>query len=190
MTAKPKSKPAKETNPFVLGAEVYRTGMPLALGKIVKVTKTLLTVQWDTGMQALYGRHGEGFHGRPDADGEAITFTKSGKKLEDVWGSKDEPEIGIPTEGIRQRIAEERARKNAAKEERARQQAAIEADPAYVKRQADLAKYAELLKGIGHVENGWNNQSDFRIEIDGIKPEQMERLVAALRENLLGRVKP
>ena len=44
-TAKSKPKLAKEKNPLVLGAEVCRTGKRRVLGKIVKVTNSLLTVQ-------------------------------------------------------------------------------------------------------------------------------------------------
>src|SRR5277367_1836773 len=111
---KTKSKP-KEKNPLVLGAEVYRTGTHPALGKIVKVSKTLVSVQWERGGRQSYGLHGEGFHGRVADNGEAITFTLSGKRMEDVWGSKDEPEIAIATDGVRQRIAEEQAKKESAK---------------------------------------------------------------------------
>lgn len=44
----------------------------------------------------------------------------------------------------------------------------------------------EALRPHGNIENGWNDQTDFRIELDGIKAEQMERLVQAIQEVLKG----
>jgi hypothetical protein len=42
-----------------------------------------------------------------------------------------------------------------------------------------------MLSGLGaNIENGCNNQSDFRIELDGIKPDKMDRLIAAIQEAL------
>jgi hypothetical protein len=138
-TAKPKAaKPEKEKNLLVLGAEVYRTGMHPALGRIVKVTKTLVKVEWDSGSTEHYGRRGQSFHGRISEQGEAIVYTLSGKPIENVWGSEEDTSIAIATDGARQRIAEERAKKESAKEERARKQAEIEADPAFQKRQTDF----------------------------------------------------
>lgn len=60
-----------------------------------------------------------------------------------------------------------------------------EADPLYQKRQTDLARYAKLLSDFGvKIENDWNNQEDFRIELDGIKSEKMEALIEAIRKVL------
>lgn len=179
--AKSKAKRAKENNPLVLNAEVYRTGMFPALGKIVRVTKSLLTVKWDTGTTELYGRRGQAFHGRVDSNGEAITFSPSGNPLDDIWGGEDDVSIAIATEGAKNRIAEERATKAKAKQERAAKQAEIEADPTYQKRQADLALYSDALKGIGHVESSWGDAANFRIELDPIKPEEMPAVVEAIR---------
>jgi hypothetical protein len=190
IAAKSKLKPTKEKNPLVLGAEVCRTGKRRVLGKIVKVTKTLLTVKWVTGSTELFGRSGQAFYGRAGSDGEAVKYSVTGKPLEDLWGSEDDARITIATEGAKFRIAQGLANEAKAAEERAQKQAEIEADPAYQKRQADLARYAELLKGIGIVENSWGDSANFRVELDPIKPEQMDRLVAALRERLTGWVKP
>jgi hypothetical protein len=42
-----------------------------------------------------------------------------------------------------------------------------------------------MLSGLGaNIENGWNNQSDFRIELDAIKPDKMEKLVTAIQAAL------
>jgi hypothetical protein len=64
--------------------------------------------------------------------------------------------------------------------ERQAEQALRESDPVYQKRQADLNRYAEALQGIGTVENSWSNQTNFRIELENIPPEQMEDLISAI----------
>jgi hypothetical protein len=64
-------------------------------------------------------------------------------------------------------------------EERAR----IEADPEYQKRQADLKRFGEMLQAVGGtVENSWSQETNFRIELENIPPEQMEDLIAAIRK--------
>jgi hypothetical protein len=181
MNAKAKSKPTKEKSPLVLNAEVCRTGRRRVLGKIVKVTKSLLTVKWDTGSTELYGRSGQAFYGRAGSDGEAVKSSLSGKPLEDLWGGEDDVRITIPTEGARKRIAQGLENEAKEAEQRAATRAKIESDPAYQKRQTDLERYTEALRGFGHVENGWNDQSHFRIELDGIRPEEMDAMVEAVR---------
>ncbi len=180
-TAKSKPKPTKEKNPLVLGAEVCRTGKRRVLGKIVKVTKSLLTVQWNTGSRELYGRRGQAFYGHAGGDGEAITSGPSGKPLEDLWGDEDDVRITIPTEGARKRIAQGLENEAKVAEQRAAARAKIESDPTYQKRQTDLERYTEALRGFGHVENGWNDRSHFRVELDGIRPEEMDAMVEAIR---------
>jgi hypothetical protein len=178
-TAKSKPK-TNEKNPRVLGAEVCRTGKRRVLGKIVKVTKSLLTVQWDTGSRELYGRRGQAFYGHAGSDGEAITSSPSGKLLEDLWGGEDDVRITIPTEGARKRITQGLENEAKVAEQRAAAQAKIESDPAYQMRQGDLERYTEALRGLGHVENGWNDHSHFRIELDGITPAEMDAMVEAI----------
>lgn len=125
---------------------------------------------------------GQAFHGRTDGQGEAVKYTKSGQPIENLWGGEDDPDISIATEGAKQQILEERKKKEQQKQERAAMQAEIEADPAYQQRQADLKRYSEMLSGLGaNVENSWNDQSNFRIELDGIKPEKMAALVTAIQ---------
>jgi hypothetical protein len=177
------AKKNKEENPFVLNAEVVGGNrMHRKLGRIVKVTKTLLTVKWDNNSTEYFGRQGQAFHGRADKDGEAVRFNLSGKPLEDLWGGEDDPGIEIATDGAKARIMEDRRAKNKYKEEQAAKQAEIEASPVYQKRQADLKRYAEMLSGLGaNIENGWNDQNDFRIELDGIKPDMMEQLITAIQ---------
>jgi hypothetical protein len=136
--AKSKSKPVKEENPLVLDAEVCRTGRRRVLGKIVKVTKTLLTVKWVTGSTELFGRSGQAFYGRAGSDGEAVKYSPGGKPLEDLWSSEDDARITIATEGTKFRIAQGLANEAKAAEERAQKQATIESSPAYKKRQADI----------------------------------------------------
>jgi hypothetical protein len=106
----------------------------------------------------------------------------SGKPIENVWGSEEDTSIAIATDGARQRIAEERAKKESAKEERARKQAEIEADPAFQKRQTDLKRYSDALSGIALVENSWGDPTNWRIELDGIKPNEMDAMVEAIRK--------
>ena len=180
------AKKAKEENPLILNAEVVGGDWRhRKLGRIVRVTKTLLKVQWDNGTTELFGRKGQAFHGHSDMKGEAVTFSLSGRRLENLWGSEDEPGIEIATDSHKARIAEERAEKEKLKQEREQKQKEIEADPKFQQRQADLKRYSEMLSGLGaNIENGWNDQTDFRIELDGIKPDQMEKLVTAIREAL------
>jgi hypothetical protein len=179
-----KSKPAKEKNPLVLGAEVCRTGKRRVLGKIVKITKSLLTVQWDTGSREVYGRSGQAFFGQVGKDGEAVKNSLSGKPLEDLWGGEDDVRITIPTESAKKRITQGLEDEARLAGERSAAQAKIESDPAFQQRQADLSRYGKLLEGIGTLENSWANSENFRIEIFDIEPKHMERLVAALRESL------
>jgi hypothetical protein len=178
-------KPKKE-NPLALNAEVIGGSiLHRRLGKIVRVTKTLLHVKWDSGVTECFGRQGQAFHGRPDAEGEAINFSKSGRPLENLWGGEDDPGISIATESAKAQIMEERAKKERLKQEREQQQEQIESDPAYIQRQADLKRYSEMLSGLGaNIENGWNDQKDFRIELDGIKPDKMEKLVTVIQQAL------
>ena len=77
-------------------------------------------------------------------------------------------------------MAEKRQKGAEVRAQRQAEQAAREADPVYQKRQADLNRYAELLQGIGTVENSWSNQTNFRIELENIPPEQMEDLISAI----------
>jgi len=182
-TTKKTEKKPKEENLLVLNAEVVGGNWRhRRLGRIIKVTKSLLTVQWESGTTECFGRQGQAFHGRPDAQGEAIKFTKSGKLIEDLWGGEEDPGIEIATESIKSRIAEEKAAKKKVDEEREAKRKAVEENPAYQQRQADLKRYSEMLSGLGaNIENGWNDQNDFRIELDGIKPDKMEALVAAIQ---------
>lgn len=184
-TKKTEKKP-KEENPLVLNAEVVGGNWRhRKLGRIVKVTKSLLTVQWDGGTLEHFGRQGQAFLGRSDANGEAIKFNKSGRPIENLWGGEEDPGIEIATESIKARIAEEKAAKKKVDEEREAKRKAVEEDPAYQQRQADLKRYSEMLSGLGaNIENGWNDQNDFRIELDGIKPDRMEKLVTAIQTAL------
>lgn len=177
-------KRAKEKNALVLGAEVCRTGKRRVLGKIVKVTKSLLTVQWDTGSREVYGRRGQAFFGRVGKDGEAVKYSLSGKPLEDLWGGEDDVRITIPTESAKKRITQGLENEAKLAGERSAAQAKIESDPAYQQRQWDLARYGKLLEGIGALENSWANAKNFRVELFDIEPRHMDRLVTALREAL------
>jgi hypothetical protein len=177
-------KPANERNPLVLGAEVCRTGKRRVLGKIVKVTKSLLTVQWDTGNREVYGRSGQAFFGQVGKDGEAVKHSLSGKPLEDLWGDEDDVRITIPTESAKKRITQGLEGEAKLAGERAAAHAKIESDPTYQKRQAELTQYGKLLEGIGTLENSWANAENFRIELFDIEPKHMDRLVTALREVL------
>ena len=59
--------------------------------------------------------------------------------------------------------------------------AAKEADPEFQKRKTDLKKYSELLHGIsGQVENSWDKQTNFRVELENISPEKIDRLIQAI----------
>jgi hypothetical protein len=176
-------KKPKPDNPLVLNAEVIGGNwMDNKIGRISKVSKSLLTVQWDNGMTEYFGRQGQAFRGRIDDTGEAIRFTSFGKPIENIWGGEDDHGISVATESAKAQIAGERAKKERSNQERESKEKEIEANPAYLKRQADVKRYAEMLLGLGaNIENGWNNQSDFRIELDGIKPDKMEELVTAIQ---------
>jgi hypothetical protein len=186
MAAPKKTDKPKPENPLVLNAEaVGRNWRHRKIGRIVKVTKTLLTVQWDDGMTEYFGRQGQAFHGRIDDNGEAIRFTSFGKPIENIWGGEDDTGIEIATASAKARIEEERTEKNKSAEDRRKKQSELEADPKFQQRQADVKRYSEALAGLGaNIENGWNNQSDFRIELDGVKPDKMEKLVAAIQAAL------
>jgi hypothetical protein len=186
VAAPKKTDKPKPENPLVLKAEVVGGNwMHRKIGRISKISKSLVTVEWDNGMTEYFGRQGQAFHGRIDENGEAIRFTSFGKPIENIWGGEDEPGIEIATEGAKARIEEERTKKEPSKQERETKQKEIESDLAYQKRQADLKRYSEMLSGLGaNIVNGWNNQSDFRIELDGIKPDKMDRLIAAIQEAL------
>jgi hypothetical protein len=177
------TKKTKQENALVLNTEVVGGDCRhRKLGRIVKVTKSLLTVQWDNSMTEYFGRQGEAFHGRIDENGEAIRFTSFGKPIDNLWGGEDDPGISVATVSAKAQIAEGRAEKANPKQDREAKQKAMEAGPAHQKRQADLKRYSEMLFGLGaNIENGWNDQSDFRIELDGIKPDKMEKLVAAIQ---------
>lgn len=182
--AKKTDKKPKEENPLVLNAEVVGGNWRhRKLGRIVRVTKSLLHVRWDNGTTGFFSRRGQSFVGKVDEKGEAITSNSAGRAIEDIWDSDDTLEIA--TEGAKARIEEERAAKSRTEQERAAKNAALEADPVYQKRQADLKRYAEMLAGLGaNVENGWGDQNDFRVELDGIVPEKMDALVEAIRKVL------
>lgn len=176
-------KKAKSENPFALNAEVglYKPGHGLTkLGRIVKASKTLLTVEWESGETEYFGKAGQGFYGTVLESGEGKT-ARSGES----WGTEEDPHLMIPSTEAKQRLAEEREEKAKREADRKAAVAARDADPAYQQRQADLKRYSEMLSGLGaNIENGWNDQNDFRIELDGIKPDRMEKLVAAIQEAL------
>jgi hypothetical protein len=141
-------------------------------------------VKWEDSTTEQFGRVGQTFNGHVDDQGEPTPHRGDGE--DEPWGDKNEPGIQIATDDAKARIAEQHAERKKREEERETELARLIADPAYQKRQAHLARYTELLKGIGHAENGWNNQQDFRIELDGIKPDQMERVISAIGESLKG----
>ncbi len=175
-------KPAKKTkpeSPFKLGAAValFRPGSGVErLGQIVKITKSLLTVIWKDGSTELFGRAGQEFYGNADESGEAIK--PRGDKQ--IWGTDEDSHLTIATDSVRQTLAEKRKKSAELRMERQAEQALRESDPVYQKRQADLNRYAEALQGIGTVENSWSNQTNFRIELENIPPEQMEDLISAI----------
>ena len=176
-------KPAKKTkpeSPFKLGAAValFRPGSGVErLGQIVKITKSLLTVVWEDGSTELFGRAGQEFYGNADESGEAI---KPRRDSQQVWGSDEDSHLVTTTDSIRQTLAEKRQKGAENRAARQAEQAQKEADPVYQKRQADLNRHAEALQGIGTVENSWSNQTNFRIELENIPPEQMEDLISAI----------
>src|SRR5882762_1268154 len=141
----PATKKTKAENPFKLGAAVAflpRTGTG-KLGQIVKITKSLLTVKWDDGSTELFGRAGQSFFGKVDESGEAI---KPRRDDQEVWGTDEDPHLTIATDSVRQTLAEKREKSAKLKAERQQDQARRESDPAFQKRQADLKRYAEVLR--------------------------------------------
>jgi hypothetical protein len=175
-------KKSKEENPFLLGAAValFRPGSGVErLGQIVKITKSLLTVKWEDGPTELFGESGQEFYGEVDESGEAIK--PRGDKQ--IWGTDEDSHLTIATDLVRQTLAEKRKKSAELRGERQAEQAQRESDPVYQKRQADLNRYAELLQGVsGSVDNSWSNQTNFRIELENIPPDQMEDLIAAIRK--------
>ena len=94
----------------------------------------------------------------------------------------EDSHLTIATDLVRQTLAEKRKKSAELRGERQAEQAQRESDPVYQKRQADLNRYAELLQGVsGSVDNSWSNQTNFRIELENIPPDQMEDLIAAIR---------
>ena len=146
------------------------------MGQIVKITKSLLTVVWEDGSTELFGRAGQEFYGNADESGEAIK--PRGDKQ--IWGTDEDSHLTIATDSVKQTLAEKRKKSAELRVERQAEQALRESDPVYQKRQADLNRYAEALQGIGTVENSWSNQTNFRIELENIPPEQMEDLISAI----------
>jgi hypothetical protein len=145
----------------------------------VKITKSLLTVKWEDGSTELFGRAGQEFYGNADESGEAIK--SRGDKQ--IWGTDEDSHLTIPTEDAKQSLAEKRQKGAETRAARQADQARREADPVYQKRQADLERYAELLQSVsGSVDNSWSNQTNFRIELENIPPDQMEDLIAAIRK--------
>ena len=176
-------KKTKPENPFKLGAAValFRPGSGVErLGQIVKITKSLLTVKWENGSTEPFGRAGQEFYGNVDASGEAIKPRRDDRQL---WGTDEDSHLTIPTEYSKQTLAEKRKKSAELRGERQAEQARRESDPACQKRQADLKRYAELLQAVsGSVDNSWSNQTNFRIELENIPPDQMEDLIAAIRQ--------
>ena len=175
---KPAKKPKAE-NPFKLGAAValFRPGSGVErLGQIAKITESLLTVKWEDGPTELFGTSGQEFYGEVDESGELI----KPRGDRQIWGTDEDSHLVTATDWVRQTLAEKRQKGAKVRAQRQVEQAAREADPVYQKRQADLNRYAELLQGIGTVENSWSNQTNFRIELENIPPEQMEDLIAAI----------
>jgi hypothetical protein len=181
-----RKKKTKKENPFVLGAEVglFKPGHGLtALGRIIRISQSLVTVKWDTNMVDSYGLKGQSFHGRVTNDGEANLFSLSGKRLENLWGGDDDPHLFIPSEEAKQRLAEKRKEKEQREADRKAETVARESDPAYQKHQSDLKRFSALLQEVsGSVDTSWNNRETFRIELENIPGEQMEELIAAIRK--------
>ncbi len=178
---KTQTKKPKKENPLVLNAEVglYRPSHGLAkLGKIIRVTKSLLTVKWDTGETEHFGKAGQSFYGTADDSGEAV---KPRRDDQQMWGTDEDPHLMVPSRESKKALAAEQKEKAQRETDRKAAQAAKEADPEYQKRQADLKKYSELLHGVsGQVENSWDKQTNFRIELENISPEKMDRLIQAI----------
>ena len=142
----------------------------------MKITKSLLTVIWEDGSTELFGRDGQEFYGNADESGEAIKLR--GDKQ--IWRTDEDSHLTITTDSVRQTLAEKRKKSAELRVERQAEQALRESHPVYQKRQADLNRYAEALQGIGTVENSWSNQTNCRIELENIPPEQMEDLISAI----------
>ena len=178
-------KKSKQENPFLLGAAVAflpRTGTG-KLGQIVTITKSLLTVKWDDGSTEFFGRAGQPFYGKVDESGEAIRETASGKPIEDLWGSDEDPHLSIATESVKQTLAEKKKKSEEVRAQRHAERAQIEADSAYQERQADLKRFADMLQPMsGTIENSWSDEKNLRIELENIPPEQMEDLIQAIRK--------
>jgi hypothetical protein len=176
------AKKTKRENPFTLGAAValFRPGSGVErLGQIVKITKSLLTVKWEDGSTELFGKSGQEFYGQVDESGEPI------KPRDDrqIWGTDEDSHLVTATDSVRQALAEKRQKGAKFRAQRQAEQAVREADPVYQKRQANLKRYAELLQAVsGSVDNSWSNQTNFRIELENIPPDQMEDLIAAIRK--------
>jgi hypothetical protein len=183
-------KKSKQENPFKLGAAV--AFLPRAgtgkLGQIVKITKSLLTVKWDDGSTEFFGRAGQAFYGdvdetgNPKSAGQRHTF--EGKdRAKQLWGTDEDPYLTIATDSVRQTLAEKRKKFDELRAQRQAERARIDADPEYQKRQADLKRFAEMLLPVsGQVENSWSQETNFRIELENIPPEQMEDLIQAIRK--------
>jgi hypothetical protein len=175
------AKKTKKENPLVLNAEVglHRPGHGLAkLGEIIGTSKSILTVKWETGDTEYFGRKGQSFYGKLNAFGEPV-----GSRQEDLqlWGGEEDPHLIIPSSDSKRRLGEERKEKAKREADRKVALAAREADPEYQKRQTDLKKYSELLHGIsGQVENSWDKQTNFRVELENISPEKIDRLIQAI----------
>jgi hypothetical protein len=183
------AKKTKKENPLVLNADVglYRPGHGLTkLGKIIKVTKSLLTVRWDSGETEHFGKAGQSFYGTAGESSEAIKPRRGDQQM---WGTDEDPHLIIPSSDSKRRLGEERKEKAQREADRKAALAAKEADPEYQKRQADLRRYSELLHGIsGEVENSWDKQTNFRIELENISPEKMDRLIQAIVAALSAKV--
>jgi hypothetical protein len=149
----------------------------------VKITKSLLTVKWDDGSTEFFGRAGQPFYGKVDNSGEAIRLTASGKPIEDIWGTDEDPHLTIATDSVKQTLAEKRKKSDELRAQRQVERARIEADPSYQQRQADLKRFAEMLQPMsGTIENSWSDEKNFRVELENIPPDQMEDLIAVIRK--------
>jgi len=176
----PAAKKTKQENPFKLSAAValFRPSSGVErLGQIVKITKSLLTVKWEDGPTELFGKSGQEFYGEVDESGEPI----KSRGDRQIWGTDEDSYLVTATDWVRQTLAEKRQKGAKVRAQRQAEQAAREADPVYRKRQADLKRYAEVLRAVsGSVENSWSDQSNYRIELENIPPEQIEELITAI----------
>jgi hypothetical protein len=191
------AKKTKKENPLILNAEVglFKPGHGLTkLGKIIKVGKSILTVQWDTGETEYFGTSGQAFYGDVDESGNVkpsgvrpYTFEDKDRSRQ-IWGTDEDAHISVLGEYSKKKLAEEQKEKAKREADRKTALAAKEADPEYQKRQADLKKYSELLHGIsGQVEASWDKQTNFRIELENIPSEKMDRLIQAIVNALSGK---